>query len=74
MSAYRIYSVDRAGKIIAGEWLNASSDEEAVTLVRALNRESSCEIWNRTTFVAAIPAGNEATQPMLGLNPATNGA
>ena len=53
MANYRLYSVDRAGKIIQVESLCARSDDEAVDLARALNK-GSCEVWNRTKLVQTI--------------------
>jgi len=55
MSRYRLYFVDRAGKIVSAERLDADSDEEAVRLVQARYKDSSCELWKRTTLVAAVP-------------------
>lgn len=55
MALYRLYSVDRAGKIVAAEALIARSDDEAFDRARALNKESDCEIWNRSKFVGTCP-------------------
>jgi hypothetical protein len=63
MKTYRLYFVDSAGKITSAEMLNAKSDDEAVNLARALNSDCICELWNRNSFVATIPALPEAIQP-----------
>ena len=67
MNTYRLYCVDRTGKIVAAEWLAASDDDEALRLARALNRDSSCELWKRDKFVAAIPLMTTADELSLRL-------
>lgn len=57
MVDYRLYCLGGDGKIRSAEWLSSDSDEEAVAAARALRRAPVCEIWDRTRFVARIPAG-----------------
>ena len=56
MDAYRLYSVDRTGKIVSVRRLDAECDEEAVLFAGALHRDADCELWKGNTFVAAIPS------------------
>jgi hypothetical protein len=51
MTVDRVYSVDRAGKILTVEPLVASSDVEAFDRASALHTESDCEIWNRSKLI-----------------------
>jgi hypothetical protein len=51
MTIYRVYSVDKAGKIIGAEKLIARSDREAFERAHASNRDTDCEVWNRTKLV-----------------------
>ena len=55
MRDYRLYCLDGAGKITSAEWLEAQSDEEAITIVRSLRKAMTCEVWHRNRFVARIP-------------------
>jgi len=59
MGNYRLYSVDVTGKIVGLELLNAETDDDAVNLARALNKDRTCEVWNRTKLVQTI-AGADA--------------
>jgi len=63
MDAYRLYSVDRSGKIVSVRRLDAECDEEAVQFASALHRDADCELWKDNTFVASIPSVAEATPP-----------
>ena len=56
MDAYRLYSVDRTGKIVSVRRLDAECDEEAVQFASALHRDADCELWKDNTFIAAIPS------------------
>jgi hypothetical protein len=51
MTMYRVYSIDRAGKIVDAESLVARSDNEAFDRASALNKDSDYEIWNRSKLV-----------------------
>lgn len=58
MSAYRLYRVDGAGKILSAEWLEAANDESAVAQARTCAEGTRCEIWQRERLVARLnPAG-----------------
>jgi hypothetical protein len=51
VTVYRVYSIDRAGKIVGAEALVARSDNEAFDRACALKKESDYEIWNRSKLV-----------------------
>ena len=54
MNTYRLYSVDRTGKITSAQRVYAECDDEAIELARVLSTESNCEVWKGQTFVAAV--------------------
>ena len=55
MEGYRLYCLDDAGRIALAEWLDASSDEDAVKQAQALkNGARRCEVWQRTRLVAEL--------------------
>jgi hypothetical protein len=53
---YRLYCLDGAGKITGAEWIEAASDDDAVRVARGMNKPVPCEVWQRTRFVARVPA------------------
>lgn len=57
MVDYRLYCLGGDGKIRSAEWLSSDTDEDAIAAARTLRRAPVCEIWERTRFVARIPAG-----------------
>ena len=67
--AYRLYCLDRTGRISFAEWIDADADAEAVGQARALkNGAIRCEVWEAQRLVAVFgadgldgsPAGAEA--------------
>lgn len=56
MADYRLYCLDGVGQIGSGEWIDASSDEEAVAIARGKKLALKCELWDRNRLVATIPA------------------
>lgn len=54
LKVYRVFCMDSVGKITATESVEASSDDQAVKRVRALNLGTHCEIWDRQRLVARI--------------------
>jgi hypothetical protein len=60
MGEYKIYCLHEAGKIAsAPEHLDATSDEEAMALLRSQKRLFSCEVWERNRLVGRIPPHTE---------------
>jgi len=55
MSDYRLYCLDKDGKIASAEWIDAKNDDEAVVIVRARKLPHKCEIWDRQRRVAEVP-------------------
>jgi len=53
--AYRMYCLDRAGKIESAVWIAADSDEEAIAYAREKRLPTACEVWDRNRLVAEIP-------------------
>lgn len=54
MAEYRLYCIDGDGKIASAEWVQATSDDEAVAIVRIKKAGRVCEIWDRQRLVAKI--------------------
>jgi hypothetical protein len=56
VTQYKVYRLDGAGKIAqVPEYIDASSDEEAVALLQAQKRPLHCEIWDRNRLVRRVP-------------------
>lgn len=57
MPNYRVYSLDGQGSISLAEWLEADDDQDAVTKVRHLKRQTlKCEVWKHGRLVAVLNA------------------
>ena len=56
MTDYRLYLLDKAGKIQSAEWISAAGDPEAVEQARALMKPVTCELWDRNRFVGRVEA------------------
>lgn len=54
MSAYRLYRVDGAGKILSAEWLKAEDDEGAIEAAQAGSDGGACELWQQQRLIARI--------------------
>lgn len=59
---YRVYKLDPAGRIIAGEWIEAPNDLEARAAAHALCDAStpSVELWQGARRIAILPCHDEA--------------
>lgn len=55
MTDYRVYLLDRAGKIANATWISAAEPEEAIQLVREKHKGTACEIWVGAKCVATVP-------------------
>ena len=60
MYDYRLYLLDRQGKIVSAEWVAADSDEEALSRARARDQDERWELWHRDRFVARAPRDGAA--------------
>ena len=55
MEGYRIYCLDGAGRTALAEWLEASSDEDAIQQAHVLkNGARRCEVWQCNRLVAEL--------------------
>lgn len=51
---YRIYCYDGAQKVVSADWLDATTDEDAIAEAHARGFGSQCEIWNGERMVAQL--------------------
>jgi hypothetical protein len=61
LANYRLYCLDRNGKIAAAEWVEAVDDAAAIAAAHALAKPTICELWLNNRLVEQIPpaqAGN----------------
>jgi hypothetical protein len=57
MRDYRLYCLDGTKRIQrAADVISAVSDDDAITLARALRKPTACEIWQGRRLVATLPA------------------
>lgn len=56
MRKYRVYTLDGAGNITRGIWVDAETDEEAVARVRQMKLATKCEVWERDRRIAKVGA------------------
>jgi hypothetical protein len=55
MPDYRFYCVDGGGHIDFADWIQASTDEEAILKARELRPDAhKCEVWLGNQLVAKI--------------------
>lgn len=64
---YRYYSLDGAGHLRSGQWLEAGSDEDAVEQIVARHSNAMWEIWYAKRLVARqypkrlLPSGRQGS-------------
>lgn len=63
MQDYRVYRLNRDGRIIRGEYVAATDDESAIRMVRDLAPVSDCEIWLGNRKIALVRADGETIRP-----------
>jgi hypothetical protein len=54
MASYRLYCLDRQGKITAAEWIEADDDIAALSAARVLGKPMACELWLRNRMIERI--------------------
>jgi hypothetical protein len=61
MTSYRVYRLDRAGRIVTGEWIEASDDSAARVSAHEFCNEATplVELWQGKRFVAQLPCEDE---------------
>jgi hypothetical protein len=64
MRSYRIYKLNRAGHIVAGEWMEADGDTAAREAAHAMCDEvtPTVEVWLGARCVAILPCDDPARQ------------
>jgi hypothetical protein len=57
MASYRLYCLDGLGHISLADWIEASSDDDAVAEARRMKiGGSKCEVWDGKRLVARLGA------------------
>jgi hypothetical protein len=61
VATYRAYRLDKAGRIVSGDWLEAADDESAKDLARAFcdDLTPTVELWQAQRRVAVLPCDEE---------------
>jgi len=55
MATYRIYCLDNAGHIRLADWLESSTDDDAIAQARKLRPDAQkCELWFKDRLIARI--------------------
>ena len=54
MPGYRLYCADDAGHIELADWIQTTTDEEAIAKARELRPNDKCEVWSGSRLVAKI--------------------
>ena len=60
---YRVYCHDSALKLVSAEWLEATTDAEAIDAVQRLYSKLDCEIWRGKELVAKLVPGRDLNVP-----------
>ena len=58
MSAYRVYCLDGAGKVLAAEWIEAETDSAALDSARRFERAVRAEVWQGQRLVGRVEPKN----------------
>lgn len=63
MPAYRVYSLDPAGRIMSAAWVEADDDEGALQAARAQGDAGApaLEVWRGNRRIAVIPHAPDAS-------------
>jgi hypothetical protein len=56
LKAYPVVCFDAVNKLVTADWIEAASDEEAVTIAQASDFGSKCELWQGRRLVAQLEA------------------
>ena len=57
MANYRLYRLDGAGKIMNAEWIEAESDEAALSQAQQRADSGSFELWDKNRLVERFRPG-----------------
>ena len=71
---YRVYCHDSVNKLVTAQWIDASTDDQAVGIVQDLYSHLTCEIWTGRRLVAKVGESSLAKPARIdpgaaGLNP-----
>lgn len=58
MVMYRVYRVDGLGKFTAAEWIEADTDEQALSIAHEMCHAVGCEVWEQGRFVGRVAANS----------------
>ena len=59
MQTYRTYLLDERGKIVSGEWIEATDEQQAVALAKARRPDGPrVEVWLGATKLVGEPCGD----------------
>lgn len=62
MADYRLYSLERDGRIGLAEWFQAEDDEEAIGRARQMKPDAQrCEVWNHRKLIAVLDGSGIAS-------------
>jgi len=59
---YRVYCHDGVNQTVSAEWVAASNDDEAITLVAANYSDYDCELWEGRRLVTQIASNRRSAQ------------
>lgn len=59
MAEYKLYCLDRNGRIARRIELEATDDKAAIATVKNDFPDTSCELWSGPRKVAMLPAGGD---------------
>ena len=51
---YRIYSFDGASRVVTADFIEATSDEEAIAAAQKAGFGTKCELWDNRRMVAQL--------------------
>jgi hypothetical protein len=54
MQDYKLFWIDAARPVMRMDDFKARSDEEALSIARALERRANCQLWNGDRLVATV--------------------
>jgi hypothetical protein len=65
MPSYRVYALNRSGKIASAEWIEAADDDEAAVIGQALFKPAPpwLEVWRGATRVAVVDGARRRPAP-----------
>jgi hypothetical protein len=59
---YRVYCYDGVGKLRVADWIDAASDDAALSEARTMKVAVKCEVWQRDRLVGTIETPRDTRQ------------